>query len=1136
LTNPSNLYAEKIFAEHPLGLWTLDEKCDYLSMILDESWRDMSSSWASTPVSTRTTSTMATAPFADSIVNTIVVSSSGPLVLKSSSVLTSKTDNFAIGTYINIAPATTASSVRLGYSLLSSPSTIIYGPSIPVGKTGSWKFFSSTFTGITPGVNNIQTVIEITYSGSSATFYINGFTVGNNSEEFNAVSLGTTLVRDNNYFYGLRDCVKFKNYGSDKNSAFLDPNLGPITELQTRNSSIPMVYGAQNTTILKNYLYVPSFGFFEKSGAGSTLTLEFWLRLDDGKNSSTLSGDLNRIVGPDYADNGLFVDGNNLILKIGENSCSYYVGEKFRPMLIDIVLENKSASLMINGEVVASTIFDKQAILDQVGTSTTGYLSFQPIPVGKMELDCIAIYPYAVSSDIAKRRFVYGQGVSFPENILTAFSGEAISLDFPFAKYSKTYDYPDSASWSQSVSDNIAISQQKISSPVYSLPTYVCSDKTISITDWSKKLILTPTTSSPINMKPTLSFENLNSYLFYPSLNILNNKINGIVGTFTIANGDTSTNKQILFKLFNQSTKDYFEITRSESTIYYTYKKNQEEPVLMYSFSVTSSNAFRVGIDIPGIIFKYPQLQEFFSNQNSLSLYLLGDYDGQDTALSTTFNGSVTDFGFVTEKNMAEIESKFTDGILAESTVTDSLSISYILMKPVSPDPRLNVSTKSYWQTQVPLSTLSTQVTQSDETNIETLDFIQINIDLGIKKLKDTNLIDTSIDPVKVFVTFQYIADGANKPLTDFTELSYDKIVLQPSTGWESKKYRVVDGTIIYPPEPSDGRSFKDISMCIHVEVIAENSLTKQISLRYIKLSSKNLSDNSSLKNVPINSIGTKIGKSLYPYKELTSGNFENISYKEKNPFKIFRGGAPHLFLSNDSGISLVGDYADRGLFMNINKNSSADSNISSMQMFLIWNNGLFPTSPTKIFDLKTDAGTIIFYIKSISSTNKDRGYIYATGPTGTDIAFYLNGNYVINPFINVNEWNSLAVSFSPQLQLNATGYLRILSPILVNNISVYQLDPTTLGQQVSYKIWDEIDGTNSTLWSSYSSVTWSDMFKSSSIATPTVTPSDIYKYFIGTNKIIVDSSSTFGIARFNDYQYAFYNNVQSSSYTASYL
>ena len=41
MSNPSNLYAEKVFAEHPTGLWALDDKADYVSLI-SESHRNLS--------------------------------------------------------------------------------------------------------------------------------------------------------------------------------------------------------------------------------------------------------------------------------------------------------------------------------------------------------------------------------------------------------------------------------------------------------------------------------------------------------------------------------------------------------------------------------------------------------------------------------------------------------------------------------------------------------------------------------------------------------------------------------------------------------------------------------------------------------------------------------------------------------------------------------------------------------------------------------------------------------------------------------------------------------------------------------------------------------------------------------------
>ena len=47
MSTPSNLYAEKIFAEHPLALWALDGAIDYISLI-DSDYQDIEDSWTVT--------------------------------------------------------------------------------------------------------------------------------------------------------------------------------------------------------------------------------------------------------------------------------------------------------------------------------------------------------------------------------------------------------------------------------------------------------------------------------------------------------------------------------------------------------------------------------------------------------------------------------------------------------------------------------------------------------------------------------------------------------------------------------------------------------------------------------------------------------------------------------------------------------------------------------------------------------------------------------------------------------------------------------------------------------------------------------------------------------------------------------
>jgi hypothetical protein len=86
MSNPSNLYAEKIFSEHPLVLWALDDKADYVSLIT-EAQRNIESLWTVTG-GTRNTdpgSGAVNPPFEDSlstsILGTVPSGSPGNIVL-----------------------------------------------------------------------------------------------------------------------------------------------------------------------------------------------------------------------------------------------------------------------------------------------------------------------------------------------------------------------------------------------------------------------------------------------------------------------------------------------------------------------------------------------------------------------------------------------------------------------------------------------------------------------------------------------------------------------------------------------------------------------------------------------------------------------------------------------------------------------------------------------------------------------------------------------------------------------------------------------------------------------------------------------------------------------------------------------
>ena len=93
MSNPSNLYAEKIYSEHPLVLWALDDQADYVSLITEEK-RNIVSLWDDTESCTLSSgSAPAGEPFSDSF--TSIVSCNVPAgAFGESIILSPDIDNF----------------------------------------------------------------------------------------------------------------------------------------------------------------------------------------------------------------------------------------------------------------------------------------------------------------------------------------------------------------------------------------------------------------------------------------------------------------------------------------------------------------------------------------------------------------------------------------------------------------------------------------------------------------------------------------------------------------------------------------------------------------------------------------------------------------------------------------------------------------------------------------------------------------------------------------------------------------------------------------------------------------------------------------------------------------------------------
>jgi len=1409
LSSPSNLYAEKVFSEHPVALWNLDDQCDYISYVTENNRKfyDFSTQWeysGFTPTSGESGNVVEFSSNSELVDEEFIFKNSAVTKISPPAVLENETGTFSIESRFDISVTAKTFSVALySYSDVDLESITITAYSDGgAGYTDSQEFtnlpkdrqnhLSATFE-TSVDLSEVYFLIEVEYpySSTQADIYLSGFSVGSLSEEFSATSLGIESYEGISERIALseRDGVKALAYGSDNNFGYY---LIKDNTLLAKNSSIPMVYGASNSTIMHsnrkviesnseptggsaddiwfdsanneyyekanfetttrtNLVTNPSFetnltgwtaagfgasatrttaqaytgtssaetnpggmggsfqfgsviapgtltltpstsyvasawvkgsagqavairivqfnssgslidigtgtitlatsgwervsvtdttqsnvayavlqivppssttiyvdavqlelgttpstyfdgstagaswagtanesvstiadeeyewipystnsnpgiilpgkGFLNAKGQSSTLTFEAWLRVNSNNASQ-------RIMGPISSEDGLYVDGPFLVFRVGDKTCSHFVGEWFRPMLVDLTVSSSAASMLINGELVASIdlsdVVPAYALPENEDGESQDWIGMYAYGnVTSLEVDCVAIYPYEVTEVLAKKRFVSGQGVPYPQDINVAYSGESMFIDYIYANYAKNYEYPATSSWLQGVYDNLDVSTKRLASPTYVLPKISSSG---GDTFTMQKLESDLHEGDALSLRQPSSWSDKNSYMYFDSLNILQKPVLGFFGIFEKQTSDTSTNKQTLIKITNNLTQEYFVVSLTDVALQYSYKVNgQEETIVDYDetsedYDITKDERFVVGVNIEKLVTANPSLRQFFSNRNNLSVQLLGDYSGTDTGLDTTFSGLCHSVGFCTAKNVKQFEDLFTEGGIIDATENTITGASYELVyQEISGIKKIEIKTRSYWESHVPLSSLSKLSQGSNGNLVDRIDFIQFNVDYPQTRPTNTAELDPRNDLVKTYVSFQYMANGANKPLTDFTELSSfdsDRVaVVEPganSEDWDETLYQVVDGTIIYPPAFENNDSYADVALCMHFEINSHASISNKTLTRFVKLGAQSLSDNSFVASSPINKIGTKFGKGIYPYKANEEDSFpSNISYSAKNPFKIFRGSGPHLYLTHNSGISIVGEYdedVDRGIFARINREATADTNISSMQMAMLWNNKLFPTDKERIFEVDASTGVYKFYVEAIDSTRR-RGKITVTLTSGAveaetnNVFFYWNGSRIKNPVMTIGEWGMVGVVFKPYLVFNnSVGYIKITSPMIINNISTYQLEATAQAQQIVYKTWQDIEeNAEEDEWDEWYdpgvvSRTWEDAFYKVATFNPSIDPSEIYKTYIGTNKIIADSASKAGRVELNKYQYVTYGDVQRDSYQVSLL
>ena len=941
MTTSLNLYATKVFSEQPTALWALDDTTDYISLISEtnqnlDNWTKEGATVVDANAGLPFTEKPPFAPFRSSYVSGVIETpgNGGNTTFTSpnsfdTGELSSELGSVAIGAYFFTYDRT--ATVFIEYQYDESPSSVldplVVTRSTTISPERKWAFISETFT-LPDEYYNLRFVIRVAFEENATPyqFAVNGINIGQWAEEFHLESLGVVpeALPDNINIDS--EGVPALPYGLDGAQGYY---LSRDKVLYAKNSGLPLVYGAFNSTVIfpntnRPSLIVPGFGFMNESGKYKNFTVEFWTKI---QSNSILP---KRIFGPISSTDGLYVEGPFLKLKINDSVASHYVGEWDRPMLIDIRLKPERASLVLNGEEVISfstdpeiTEYPEKFDEEDNDQDWLGFYAYDEVPL--IQLDCVGIYPYEVAAIVAKRRFVYGQGVESPNNIKGLNSSDSMFVDYSFSNYAKNYYYPRMGTWSDAVVENLAPEAQSLSLPDYTLPTIKFNDQSLQQWYFDMENAQPLLGSNFISLKPNSGWDNTEGHIFFENLNLLQDDTKCLYGVFEIE--ELSDDRQVLFELVNDIKGSRLTIAlEKETTI--IGSDTYEDYVVSYEFKYKSTNGqtvtqqiyksyghlaskiFLVGLHLPRLISNFgQQMASFFGTKQNIKVFV-----GGSSNLSETFKGKIYRIGFSTSRNLKKIESLFSSrGIPLDYENVFDLYGGSLLYDGGNPDTdfwpleldgggppdfdkveilphlasytlipkiefnsfKLDIGIDSYWEDYVPLSYFGKYVSDPANRKYLDLDFLQLNIDYPKMSNFSLDKYNTEGALVKTYITFQYLASGSNSTQSTFTNtVLLDKGgVVRPGDEWLNSKYEVLDDTIIYPPP---GIDFSSLSINIHIEVSVGGILSNPLKISSLQLSSQALGSSP-------NKIGTKFGAEVFPYTKYGKA----FNYKEVFPFSI---------------------------------------------------------------------------------------------------------------------------------------------------------------------------------------------------------------------------------------------------------
>lgn len=916
------------------------------------------------------------------------------------------------------------------------------------------------------------------------------------------------------------------------------------------SDSVPLVYGSSN--VIEVYpttqprssgdaiSYVPSLllpgkGFLNSSSQYADMTLEFWCKFI-ANDDQTVS---KRVVGPVGSEDGVYVSGKSLVLRIGKYLCSAFIGNTNRPILVDVTVSPTSASIMIDGKTAATMSIDISNVNfpgKYINGKESDWLAFYTQTAKSMNLDCVAIYNYCVPEIVAKKRFLYGQAVKTPQSLLAKHGGQSFIVDGAFSNFAKTIKFPQTYDWDLSNSSNLVIQDDKLQLPDYSLPNFhsINNHGIDDPTSWKDNYL----------SNNRLYFTNSNAdivrqYIEFNQQGKLISKDAGwLIFSFSASSpkSNNAYTEQTLFKLYDKVSQDSLvgivQLANDESAINfkmyfvkavgsnYSYSSESTDTDGYISSTLTlSSDLLQVvstGIDIPYMISQEPE--SFLSGSPENWVLDIGDSTGQKN-----FLGELVRVMFVDNSHTNAISqyNHFTDGVYSNGmfqepgVMQDKMYKYALVFNNIGTYTYPDIAARGFFIHSIPIQMLCKTV-----DGYRRLDFIQFDD------------FTTSEDPDY----YSYSSPAIKKGV--FTRCAVETTAttqMGPYLSEFGQFHKIQEPTLTY-----DEDGFADQYVTIFTNIVSPGLATETPYLEKIQLSSR-ISDPS----VPI---GSKNAVDAYPF-----GDAVFYTGIQSTPYNYLTGTSGIMLPFSNRVVSGSFDSNwNKGIRIPINKNNSDDFWVQSIQFYysapknaynssneIITDYPLFEIFSQTVYKANENASSVNFGRIRISN---EGGILkaYAIQPSGTpsqiDITSLLTitvNGHVISGDVEIEEleWSVIGIEFSSAtLNMSGSGSnygIKILGPGVFDNILFLRIPYANLFERIIQVAWN-VSNNGTTKWSNIksNSATWQDVFLDSAPAESTITAEYLYGLYQGTNRIVIPSISGSPDMTISDESSSVYKNV----------